>query len=260
MQAENWQLKTALDAIVFDCDGTLSAIEGIDVLADAQGVGAEVKVLTEQAMSKDGITLDLYQKRMELVRPTHKQLMHLGDQYFTTRCQDIDAVLAIFKRLNKTLFIISAGLNPSVKVFAKQLELPESCVYAVDVMFDQQGAYRDFDRHALTADRHGKPRIIEQLKKTYPHILHVGDGMNDLEAQPVVDRFVGYGGISYRQYIADLCEFYIKSASMTPLLPLALTAAEVQQLTTEEKHFYDKGQQYIHDAAVIFNQGVMHDR
>ena len=83
MQAENWQLKTALDAIVFDCDGTLSAIEGIDVLADAQGVGAEVKVLTEQAMSKDGITLDLYQKRMELVRPTHKQLMHLGDQYFT---------------------------------------------------------------------------------------------------------------------------------------------------------------------------------
>ena len=50
-----WQLKTSIDALIFDCDGTLSRIEGIDVLADQNGVGDAVKQLTHDAMTHMGL-------------------------------------------------------------------------------------------------------------------------------------------------------------------------------------------------------------
>ena len=43
-----FQLADPVDAIVFDCDGTLSLIEGIAVLAHANGVGEHVRELTER--------------------------------------------------------------------------------------------------------------------------------------------------------------------------------------------------------------------
>jgi phosphoserine phosphatase len=39
MLTKNWQLQHPLDAVVFDCDGTLSQIEGIDALAEKNDVG-----------------------------------------------------------------------------------------------------------------------------------------------------------------------------------------------------------------------------
>ena len=42
MKAPTWQLDHPINAIVFDCDGTLSIIEGIDELARNNGVGDAV--------------------------------------------------------------------------------------------------------------------------------------------------------------------------------------------------------------------------
>ncbi len=77
--------------------------------------------------------------------------------------------------------------------------------------------------------------------------------MNDAIARDVVTRFVGYGGIFYRENIAALCEFYIKSKSLTPLLPLLLTQEEFLTLSATEKSHYDTGLAAIESNAVLIN-------
>jgi len=87
----------------------------------------------------------------------------------------------------------------------------------------------------------GKRHIVERLKLQYPNLIFVGDGLNDLPAFDLVTRFVGYGGSFYRENIAARCDFYIKTPTMSPLLPLSLMAEECKKLTATEQLTYQKG-------------------
>lgn len=234
-------LKTPIDAIVFDCDSTLSRVEGIDELAGTQAVRDEITRLTEQAMSTTGLSVELYQQRLELVRPNRQRLVELGEQYYQQRSPDIEAVLAVLRSLNKALYVISAGVNPSVALFAKRLGFERSAVHAVDIHFDAQGEYLDFDANSPLVERNGKREIITQIKRQHPRVVHIGDGLNDIEAMDLVTRFIGYGGACYRKNIARLSEFYLTEASLLPMLALVLTADEVHRLSADNQRLYQAG-------------------
>ena len=60
------------DAVVFDCDSTLSELEGIDELAG--GRSAEVSELTARAMAGELPMEAVYGRRLELLRPTRTEL------------------------------------------------------------------------------------------------------------------------------------------------------------------------------------------
>lgn len=231
-------MKIPMDAVVFDCDGTLSAIEGIDMLAEQNGVADEVSQLTAEAMGKTGINPDLYEKRLQLVQPTEKQVRALGKTYFDHRVPDAAEVIQLFQRLKKSIYIISAGLYPAVAIFAELLKIPRKHVFAVDIQFDKKGNFLDYEKTSPLVSNQGKKEIVLQLKKSHPEIIYVGDGLNDLAVIDVVSQFVGYGGIFYRESIAAHCEHYIKTASLSPLVSLALTSEECQLLTPAEKKFY----------------------
>lgn len=254
MQTLNWQLKFPIDAVVFDCDGTLSQIEGIDVLASKNGVGEQVHRLTELAMSEKGITSDLYENRISLVKPNRHQIIQLGQEYFDNRTPDIDSVVQIFRDLGKKLYIISAGVNPSVKIFGELLGILEKNIFAVKLDFDEQGNYLDYDRESPMSMKNGKRKVIERIKWQYRHILYVGDGMNDYEAHDMVDRFVGYGGFAYREHIDQLCDYYIKSKTMLPLLALGLTSDEVERLSSVDQQKYQLGLNVIQEGLVTVRE------
>lgn len=251
----SWQLSVPIQAIALDCDGTLSRIEGIDEVAKQNRVGDEVRRMTTQAMNETGVTADLYQKRMTLVKPKRRQLIELGQRYYFNRTPDMISVIAAFKELGKEVHIVSAGMNPAVKIFGGLIGIPEKNIYAVNVFFDKDGNYIDYDHNAPTTDRDGKREIIKKLKTQYRHIVHVGDGMNDYETYDLVDRFIGYGGVYYREQIAKLCEFYIKSSSLSPLITLLLTQNEVERLSETTRKIYYKGLDYITAKEVLFNRG-----
>ncbi|HVV68838.1 MAG TPA: HAD-IB family phosphatase [Gammaproteobacteria bacterium] len=221
-----------MDAVVFDCDGTLSSIEGIDELAEANGVGAAVKKLTEEAMGHTGINPQLYRQRLALVLPTVKQVRTLGEKYFLHKTADLLTVLQVLTDLGKAVYVVSAGLYPAVVGFALRLNLPQSHVFAVEVYFDDSGNYLDFDHRSPLVLADGKRHIVEQLKKQHPRLVYVGDGLNDMATQDIVTRFVGYGGAYYRENIRQMCQYYITEPSMLPLLPLCLTAEEMQFATS----------------------------
>src|SRR5260221_6696464 len=98
MTSPSWQLSRPISAIVFDCDSTLSSIEGIEYLAKNNGVGDAVKSLTKDAMDKTGLTPSIYQQRLDLVIPRREQVYALGHQYFAHRAPDITDVISRFRR------------------------------------------------------------------------------------------------------------------------------------------------------------------
>lgn len=241
MSKKNLQLTTPLQAIIFDCDGTLSSIEGINELAKINGSGAAVAKLTEQAMGQTGMTPEIYRQRLLLTQPTLQQIKDLGKQYCETISPDIKEVIQILQRLGKQIFIMSAGIQQAVNILAAYLNVPIKNVYAVEVSFDTDGHYQDFDHQSLLTYNDGKKRLAQKLSVTFPQIALVGDGLNDYTAHTSVTRFIGYGGHYFRQNLADLCDFYITTSSMAEVLPLCLTTQEVERLNNSEMMLYKKG-------------------
>jgi phosphoserine phosphatase len=249
-----WQLTTPLNAVAFDCDGTLSDIEGINLLAAENGVGTEVKALTAQAMGSTGLTPELYAKRLQLTQPTQQQVLWAGDRYCATAAQQAKDVITVFQQLGKRIAIISAGLRPAINRLADALQITHDHVFSVDIQFDQQGHYRDFDHTSPLANRDGKRVILQQLSHTYPHMGYIGDSVDDYAAHDCVSRFVGYGGMFYRENLARQCEFYIRKPSMISLLALLLTQQEANQLTGQQHEFYQASVAACLQGDVIFNK------
>jgi phosphoserine phosphatase len=233
---KNYQLlEEPVDAIIFDCDGTLSHMEGIDELAAARQVGAVVKNLTAEAMGRGGLNPALYAERLNLVLPTRAQVDELGERYFQYKTPDLTLVLDVLKRLKKRIYIVSAGLMPAVAKFAELLKMNAENIFAVPIYFDETGNYLDFDRESPLVRELGKRVIVQQIKEKYPRCVYVGDGLNDLETYDLATRFIGYGGAYYRKNIEEQCEFYITASSMLPLLSLCLTEHELSFLAAEER-------------------------
>lgn len=241
MKTLNWQLQNPIQACVFDCDGTLSKIEGIDELAKMNGVSDTIKSLTNKAMSKSGINPHLYQERLHLVSPTLEQVIALGQQYFLHQVEDAAHVIQILKRLNKQIYIVSAGLYPAIKIFAELLQIPTTNIFAVQIQFDEQGNYLDHERTSPLINNNGKCEIVNLLKQRHEGIIHIGDGLNDIVTYDLVTRFIGFGGAYYRENIAARCEYYVRAPTFAPLLPLMLTQEEYQYLLEDEKRIYQKG-------------------
>ena len=56
------------NTIFFDCDSTLTTLEGIDDLAEEIGVSHKIQELTQFAMDGHVSLEDVYQQRLEMIR------------------------------------------------------------------------------------------------------------------------------------------------------------------------------------------------
>ena len=249
-----WQVGGEIQAVVFDCDGTLSCIEGIDELARLNNVFEPVQAMTEHAMERGDMDIALYARRLDLVRPTAYQLESIGQQYVKAVTDDAKAVIAILQQLQKPVYIVSAGLAPPVRALANYLNVPESNTYAVDIFFHEDGQYKDFDRSSPLVTTDGKAHYLLQIKPQYPELALVGDGMNDLAASDHVRRFIGYGGAFVRKNVAIFADFYIKQTSLAAVLPLVLTQEEFKQLTESQQALYTQGEKALIDGEVLYQE------
>lgn len=209
------------NTVVFDCDSTLSAIEGIEELATAHR--AEVIELTEQAM-RGAVPLEaVYGKRLDLIRPTRAQVDALGGRYISTLVPDARETVAALRAEGIDVRVISGGLLPAVRAVARELGIADNNVAGVDIYFDENGSYRDFDRTSPLARAGGKAEVLRAWSKPMPApVMLVGDGATDLEARPAVDLFVAFAGVAARTAVIELAEAVIYSSSLAPVLPLAL--------------------------------------
>lgn len=238
------------DHIFFDCDSTLTTVEGIDILAEMAGKQWRVAVLTQAAM--DG-AIDLeavYEKRLRTLRPTRKQIQAIRRVYKRNAVEDAAAVITALQALGHQVYIVSGGLAEPVEEFGVYLGVPRQNIHAVGVRYDQLAGdwwqnlvpvneneqYLDYHEGALTVSN-GKAQIIQELLDGQSgRSLLIGDGSSDLLAGTAVNLFVGYGGVVKRPRVLAEAPAFIHSASLAPLLALAAGPAAVRRLQNNVFH------------------------
>lgn len=241
-----WVPQQPMHHIFFDVDSTLTSIEGIDILAQWNQVGEEVAAITDLCMSKTGMNPKAYQQRLDMVKPTLIQIKQLSNLYIDKLTAGAIEVISVLQKLNKNVFIISAGLRQALLPLAKYLSIPPEHTYAVDIYFDNDGNYHHFDNSSPLAQKDGKTIVIQQVCTSENSAFLIGDGLSDLEARTAVERFVGFGGHRIRQTVLSNSDYYIYSSSLFSLLPLLLTAGEVERLDNNDYNHYTKGLADIH--------------
>ena len=228
-----WQ---GCELVFFDCDSTLSAIEGIDELARLKGKAERVGLLTNKAMDGELDLADVYGKRLRAIKPTLGQLKAVEQRYWETVVEDAPEVIAALHFLGKRVYIISGGLIDAVQGFGRRLGVAPERIRAVELEYNelagrwwdyhepraqQAKTYLDYNEGPLTISS-GKSKIISELAGDTPgRRLMIGDGASDLAAKPLLDLFVGYGGVVSRPAVATGADVFLVAESLAPALPLA---------------------------------------
>ena len=208
-------------SVVFDCDSTLSAIEGIDELAGPHR--AAVAELTAAAMRGDVPLEDVYGRRLALIRPTRASVEALGDDYVRGLVPDAVEVVAALRAAGVAARLMSGGLLPPVRAVARALGLASADVAAVDIRFDERGAYAGFDDSSPLARAGGKLDLLRQWRRDLPGpIMLVGDGATDLEAKPAADLFVAFAGFVDRPAVTAAADVVVHVCSLAPIYTIAL--------------------------------------
>jgi len=197
--------------IIFDCDSTLSSIEGVDELARVAGEEAtqEIEKMTAEAM-EGKITLEsIFARRLEIIQPTDDSVSQVGQLYIDTVEPSAKQVIATLKKQGWTPIILSGGYRQAIKPLADYLGVEQ--IEAVDLYFNEDGSYRDFDRNYPSTRSGGKPEVVKSLREKYSpeKIVAIGDGVSDLESKPVIDMFIGFGRYAVREKVKQEADYFI---------------------------------------------------
>lgn len=219
--------------VVFDCDSTLSRIEGIDELAGPKK--AEIAELTRRAMDGELPLDEVYGKRLELIRPDRASVDALGARYVAAMLPNAGGLAKALLALGKRVVVVSGGLKPAVLALAAKLGVPERDVHAVDLRFDADGGYAGFEESSPLARSGGKASVLRGIAgapKAGP-VCFVGDGITDLEAAGEVARFVAFGGVVKREAVFAAARVTCAEPDLAALLPLLVVPAELVMIRTK---------------------------
>ncbi|MDF3058325.1 MAG: haloacid dehalogenase [Rariglobus sp.] len=189
--------------LIFDCDSTLSSIEGIDELARVRGpeIFKWVEEMTNEAMDGKIPVEEVFGRRLEIILPEAQHVAQIGQRYIDTIEPDAKAVIDAVRAAGWTPLIISGGFRQAIRPLADFLGIER--VEAVDLFFDENGRYLRFDESYPTTRSGGKPEVVARLRRELSpsRVVMVGDGVSDLETKPVVDLFVGFGRYMAREKV-----------------------------------------------------------
>lgn len=256
----------------FDCDSTLTTIEGIDELARLKGQYEHIADLTRRAMNGEIKLEEVFTARLDLLRPTRADLHRIARAYRETLVPDAKEALAALRFAGCAVYVVSGGLLPAVQEFARSLSLPGRNVRAVPIEFDQLSGkwWRyDLDRYGGNPDEvylslspsplietQGKRTIIRDISGDEKRTLLVGDGITDLEARDAVKLFIGFGGVVSRERVAHEADVFIATPRLAASVPLSLSAEDAEKLSgTEHAAVLQRGLADIEQGLVTF-----HDR
>ncbi len=255
------------DVVIFDCDSTLSGVEGIDELARMAGRLEDVSALTRRAMGGDVPLEGVYEHRLAVSNPTQAQVSHLRRVYRETVIADAREVVAALQDLGCRVFVVSGGLIEPVRDFGVWLGVPRDHIYAVGMEYDQLAGewWRYWEqpggqnpnanylaiKSSPLVSTGGKRVVIDRIRQRFPgRAMLVGDGTSDFEARTQVDLFVGFGGVVHRERVAAQAPIYVRTPYLSPILPIGLG-----RLGNDPpwRYLFADGMQRIEGGEVVFH-------
>ncbi len=196
--------------IFFDCDSTLTPLEGIDELARLQGdaVFKEVEDLTNAAMNGEVPITEVFGRRLKIIQPGTDTVKKVAQLVLETVEPTAKSTIEALRENGWTPMIISGGLTQVIEPLAEFLDINH--IHAVDLSFNEDGSYAGFDTDAPPTRNGGKPEIVASLRKQLQpeKVVMVGDGISDLEVKSVADQFIGFTRYVAREKVvqeADSC-------------------------------------------------------
>ena len=196
--------------IFFDCDSTLTSLEGIDELARLKGeeVFTEIEDLTNAAMDGKVPIDEVFGRRLNIIQPDRAASEQVAQLVLETIEPTAKDTMDALRAKGWTPIILSGGLTQVIEPLAEHLGIEE--IQAVDLIFDSEGGFAGFDTSAPPTRNGGKPEIVAKLREKYQseRTIMVGDGISDLETKPEVDQFIGFTRYTSREKVvqdADLC-------------------------------------------------------
>jgi phosphoserine phosphatase len=217
------------DIICFDVDSTLVSCEGVDWLADQKGVGEQVRRLTQ--LSMDGVVLidEVFQKKIDILAPSRKELQAVGEHYLTCLTPGAKELVSLLHQRNKELWLVTGGLHEAIVPLSRFLNI--SNIQSNTVFFNANGDYAGIDPKNILTRADGKATFVKNFDPTKA-VAFVGDSVTDLATKPYIKTFIGFGGIVVREKVKKNCEFYVSTKNMLSLIDLLLTSEEKINLTT----------------------------
>ena len=209
----------SFDIVCFDCDSTLSKIEGIDELGRRAGLFDELVALTNAAMNGELALEEVYGKRLDLIKPDQADMDGLAQLYISEMVAGVEDVFSTLLAQGKQVHIISGGIRQAILPLAEKLGLPASHVHAVNVLFNDDGSYQDFDQQSPLAKNGGKAVVCQQIKTDALSMAMVGDGKTDLEAKHAGAKVIGFGGVAERAIVVEQADVFVKDSSLMAVLP-----------------------------------------
>jgi phosphoserine phosphatase len=225
-------------AICFDCDSTLTRIEGIDELARHSGRKAEIAPLTAAAMEGALSLEEVYARRLEVVRPGRGELAWLGERYVEEMTDGARETIGALHDIGKPVYVVSGGFLQSVTVLAQALGVDASRVRAVEIYLDGTGAYAGYDLRSPLIRSDGKAEVCRALAQNHGSVAIVGDGITDLAARAGGAYVVGFGGVARRHAVADGADYFVAEGPLTHSLKALLSPAEFEEarLAVAKRH------------------------
>lgn len=206
--------------LFLDCDSTLCEIEGVDELAALRGPDIEQQVidLTNQAMDGTIAIHEIFGRRLDLIQPNRAMCDTVAERYLATLVPGVRDALTELRNQQWEPIIISGGFTQVIAPLARELGIHE--VHAVPLRFNAQGDYLGFDKEAPTARNGGKPDIIRKIRERAKRCktVMVGDGVSDWETTPIVDLFVGFGGVVSREKVRSQAKAFTTHFSQLPAI------------------------------------------
>jgi len=205
----------AAEAVAFDVDSTLCSDESIDELAEFLGCGAQIAELTASAMGGNVKFEEALKQRLDIMQVSQEGMQRFLASHPPQLSPGIRELVGLLQAQGKQVYLVSGGFREIINPIAAMLGIPESHVFANNILFKEDGSYAGFDDTEFTSRSGGKPAALRHIKQvaSLESIVMVGDGATDLEARQegVADLFIGYGGVVVRDHIAKAADWYINS-------------------------------------------------
>jgi phosphoserine phosphatase len=208
--------------VFFDVDSTMVRIEGIDVLAAGN---PEIVRLTDAAMNGEIPLDDVYARRLEIIQPSRTAVEALGQTYIDSLVDGASETISTLQRAGADVHLVTAGIAQAIAPLAAHLGIAPRAVHAVPLHFADDGSYRDFDRRSMLTRVGGKELVVRAiLTRSKGKSAFIGDGISDLETKPVVDLFIGFGGVTARPRVREAAAVFVEEPTLRAVLPYLISA------------------------------------
>ncbi|MBT5016549.1 HAD-IB family phosphatase [Candidatus Peregrinibacteria bacterium] len=207
--------------IFFDCDSTLTTIEGIDELTADLNLKEQIQNITKKAMLGQIDFKTALIQRLFLLNPTKKDLQRIGEQYIKNIFPGTKKLINLFKSNQREVYIVSGGFKTAILPFAKHLGIPPENVFANEIIFDQKGQFEKLNTKNILIHTNGKAQFMRSHRILNPHkkTVFIGDGITDLATKPFVDRFIGFGSTQSRPEVKNQSPYFFQENNLLKLLP-----------------------------------------